>query len=31
MTTRQAKLFVQWRKNRGPKGEPLYNKVTPQL
>lgn len=21
----------QWRKNKGPKGEPLWNKVTPKL
>lgn len=27
----QTKLFIQWRKNKGPKGEPLYNQVAPQL
>ncbi|KAI8462776.1 MAG: protein-tyrosine phosphatase-like protein [Monoraphidium minutum] len=27
----QTKLFIQWRKNKGPTGEPLWNKVTPQL
>jgi hypothetical protein len=27
----RCKLWIQWRKNKGPKGEPLYNKVTPQL
>lgn len=27
----QTKLFVQWRKNKGPNGEPLFNNVTPRL
>jgi hypothetical protein len=27
----RTKLWIQWRKNKGPTGEPLYNKVTPQL
>jgi len=27
----RTKLWIQWRKNKGKGGEPLYNKVTPNL